>query len=172
MHVPFHQNIPTDYITTKAQVWSYYFLVQSIKLKYLLEYVHRSMDLVQIISASKIEVLQTWVDVSYAVHTDIHSPTSGIYDTFLCIMFWLKKILRCVTVKKQNDSRLLYKATTRTTVSNFKEHHYGSCSHHKLYFNIPWWPLRCSKETETAKIQLLMMYDIWYMIYDVNCIIL
>ena len=48
------------------------------KLKCLLEYVHRSMDLVQIISASKIEVLQTWVDASYAVHTDIRSPTSGV----------------------------------------------------------------------------------------------
>ena len=48
------------------------------KLKRLLEYVRETINITRIIGADGNEVLQTWVDASYAVHRDIRSHTGAI----------------------------------------------------------------------------------------------
>ena len=47
------------------------------KLKRLLEYVKETINMVRIIGANGNEVLQTWVDASYAVHRDMRSHTGA-----------------------------------------------------------------------------------------------
>ena len=47
------------------------------KLKRLLEYVKGTINMNRIISMSGSEMLQTWVDASYAVHRDMRSHTGG-----------------------------------------------------------------------------------------------
>ena len=47
------------------------------KLKRLLEYVSGTLDMIRIIGWNGNEVLQTWVDASYAVHRDMRSHTGA-----------------------------------------------------------------------------------------------
>ena len=47
------------------------------KLISLLEYVKETIDMVRVIGTNGNEVLQTWVDVSYAVHRDVRSHTGA-----------------------------------------------------------------------------------------------
>ena len=48
------------------------------KLRRVLRYTYRTIDLPRIIGAENISVLQTWVDAAYAVHNDMRSHTGGI----------------------------------------------------------------------------------------------
>ena len=47
------------------------------KLRRLLKYVHKTIDLPRIIGVKDFSVLQTWVDASYATHPDMRSHTGG-----------------------------------------------------------------------------------------------
>ena len=47
------------------------------KLKRVLEYIKSTLGMVRIIGAQGDEILQTWVDASYAVHRDMKSHTGG-----------------------------------------------------------------------------------------------
>lgn len=48
-----------------------------LKLKRLLEYIHGSLDLDLTIGADDLQQMQTWIDASYAIHTDMKSHTGG-----------------------------------------------------------------------------------------------
>ena len=48
------------------------------KLQRLLKYVHGTIDLPRIIGAEDLGILQTWVDASYATHSDMRSHTGGV----------------------------------------------------------------------------------------------
>ena len=48
------------------------------KLHRLLKYVHVIIDLPRIIGTEDLGILQTWVDASYAIHTDMKSHTGGV----------------------------------------------------------------------------------------------
>ena len=47
------------------------------KLKRVLAYLKNTIDDVRIIGASSLTQILTWVDASYAVHTDMRSHTGG-----------------------------------------------------------------------------------------------
>ena len=48
------------------------------KLRRVLRYTYKTINLPRIIGAENISVLQTWVDAAYAVHNDMRSHTGGI----------------------------------------------------------------------------------------------
>ena len=48
------------------------------KLRQILKYTYKTIDLPQIIGAENINMLQTWVDAAYAVHNNMQSHTGGI----------------------------------------------------------------------------------------------
>ncbi len=53
------------------------------KLKRVLEYLNGTLEDVQIIGADNLSKMKTWVDASYAVHTDMKSHMGGVvsFDT-------------------------------------------------------------------------------------------
>ena len=48
------------------------------KLRRVLKYIHKTIDLPRIIGMRDFSVLQTWVDASYATHPDMRSHTGGV----------------------------------------------------------------------------------------------
>ena len=48
------------------------------KLRRVLKYIHRTIDLPRIIGVKDFSVLQTWVDASYATHPNMRSHTGGV----------------------------------------------------------------------------------------------
>jgi len=48
------------------------------KLRRILKYTYKTIDLPRVIGAENINMLQTWVDAAYAVHNDMQSHTGGI----------------------------------------------------------------------------------------------
>ena len=48
------------------------------KLRRTLKYIHRTIDMPRIIGIEDFNVLQTWVDASYATHPDMRSHTGGV----------------------------------------------------------------------------------------------
>jgi hypothetical protein len=52
-------------------------LEDKMKLQHLLRYLKSTIDMPRIVGANAFDLLQTWVDASYAVHPDMRSHTGG-----------------------------------------------------------------------------------------------
>ena len=48
------------------------------KLRRLLQYLKGTLDMPRILGANGLELLQTWVDASYAIHQDMRGHTGGL----------------------------------------------------------------------------------------------
>ena len=76
------------------------------KLRSVLQYVKRTLDMPRVLGADSILELATWVDASYAVHMDMRIHTGG------CMSFGLG-----VLMPKSTKQKLNTKSSTKVEVA-------------------------------------------------------
>ena len=76
------------------------------KFKHLLGYINSTIDMVRVIGASRNEMLQTWVDASYAVHRNMKSHTGGTMSLGHCT-FHNRLVKQKIHTKSSTEAELV-----------------------------------------------------------------